>query len=104
VPLRLGVRRDGLVVYRVKNAGRGRVKQRVMSPVECLARLAAMVPPPRYPFFGCTGACAAPPMASARGAAPARIAGRMQLVVIQEKEEHELRGSGESLAYSQGRG
>ena len=44
---RLGVRRDGLVVYRVKNAGRGRVKQRVMSPVGCLARLAAMVPPPR---------------------------------------------------------
>ncbi len=38
-----------LVVYRVKDAGRGRVKQRVMSPVECLARLAAMVPPPRYP-------------------------------------------------------
>ena len=26
-PFRLGVRRDGLVVYRVKNAGRGRVKQ-----------------------------------------------------------------------------
>ena len=44
---RLGMRRDGLVVYRVKNAGRGRVKQRVMSPVGCLARLAAMVPPPR---------------------------------------------------------
>ena len=47
---RFGVRRDGLVVYRVKNAGRGRIKQRVMSPVECLARLAAMVPPPRYPL------------------------------------------------------
>jgi hypothetical protein len=31
---RFGVRRDGLVVYRVKNAGRGRVKQRVMTPVE----------------------------------------------------------------------
>ena len=30
---RLGVRRDGLVVYRVKNAERGRVKQRVMSPL-----------------------------------------------------------------------
>ena len=43
---RLSVRRDGLVVFRVKNAGRGRVKQRVMSPMECLARLAAMVPPP----------------------------------------------------------
>jgi len=29
---RFGVRRDGLVVYRVKKAGRGRVKQRVMTP------------------------------------------------------------------------
>lgn len=48
---RFAVRRDGLVVYRVKNAGRGRVKQREMSPVECLARLAAMVPPPRYPLL-----------------------------------------------------
>ncbi len=44
---RIGVRRDGLVVYRVKGAGRGRVTQRVMTPTECLARLAAMVPPPR---------------------------------------------------------
>ena len=56
---RLGVRRDGLVVYRVKNAGRGRVKQRVMSPVECLARLAAMVPPPRYPLLRLHGVLAA---------------------------------------------
>ena len=55
---RLGVRRDGLVVYRVKNAGRGRVKQRVMSPVECLARLAAMVPPPRYPLLRLHGVLA----------------------------------------------
>ena len=38
---RFGVRRDGLVVYRVKKAGRGRVKQRVMTPLECLGRLAA---------------------------------------------------------------
>ena len=55
---RLGVRRDGLVVYRVKNAGRGRVKQRVMTPVECLARLAAMVPPPRYPLVRLHGVLA----------------------------------------------
>jgi hypothetical protein len=48
---RFGVRRDGLVVYRVKKAGRGRVKQRVMTPLECLGRLAAMVPPPRYPLL-----------------------------------------------------
>jgi hypothetical protein len=48
---RFAVRRDGLVVYRVKKAGRGRVKQRVMTPLECLGRLAAMVPPPRYPLL-----------------------------------------------------
>ena len=43
------------------------------------------------------GACGAPPMASARGAAPARVAGRMRHVVVQE-EEHELRGRGGSGA------
>jgi len=48
---RFGVRRDGLIVYRVKKAGRGRAKQRVMTPLECLGRLAAMVPPPRYPLL-----------------------------------------------------
>ena len=36
------MRRDGLLVYRVKNARRGRAKQRVRSPLECLARPAAM--------------------------------------------------------------
>ena len=54
---RFGVRRDGLVVYRVKNAGRGRVKPRVIS-LECLARLAAMVPPPRYPLLRLHGVLA----------------------------------------------
>ena len=48
---RLRVRRDGNVSYRVKKATRGRVTQRVMTPVETLARLAAMVPPPRYPLL-----------------------------------------------------
>ncbi len=51
-----------------------------------------------HPFFGCTGCCGAPPMASAHGAAPARIAGRMHLVIVQENEEHELGGCGESQA------
>jgi hypothetical protein len=55
---RLTVRRDGLVVYRVKKAGRGRVKQRVMTPLECLGRLAAMVPPPRYPLLRLHGVLA----------------------------------------------
>jgi len=48
---RLRLRRDGNVTYTVKKARRGRVKVRVMTPVECLARLAALVPPPRYPLL-----------------------------------------------------
>jgi hypothetical protein len=48
---RLRVRRDGNVSYRVKKATRGRVTERVMTPVETLARLAAIVPPPRYPLL-----------------------------------------------------
>ena len=48
---RLRMRRDGNVSYRVKKASRGRVTERVMTPIETLARLAAMVPPPRYPLL-----------------------------------------------------
>ena len=48
---RLQQRRDGTVIYRVKKAGRGCVRVRVMTPVELLARLAAIVPPPRYPLL-----------------------------------------------------
>jgi len=48
---RLRIERDGQVTYRVKKARRGRVKVRRMTPVECLARLAAIVPPPRYPLL-----------------------------------------------------
>lgn len=43
---RLTVLRDGRVAYRVKYARRG-VTHRVMTPIELLARLAALVPPPR---------------------------------------------------------
>lgn len=48
---RLRLRRDGTVSYRVKKASRGRVTERVMTPIETMARLAAMVPPPRYPLL-----------------------------------------------------
>ena len=45
------MRRDGFVSYRVKKASRHRVTERVMTPIETLARLAAIVPPPRYPLL-----------------------------------------------------
>jgi hypothetical protein len=43
------LRKHGRVAYRVKYAGRGGT-HRVMTPIEFLARLAALVPPPRYPL------------------------------------------------------
>jgi Putative transposase len=47
---RLRVLPRGLVAYRIKKVGAGRAKHRVMTPLELLARLAALVPPPRYPL------------------------------------------------------
>lgn len=40
----------GRVAYRIKYARRGRAKHRVMTGLELLARLAALIPPPRYPL------------------------------------------------------
>ena len=48
---RLRFLRDGNLAYRVEKAGRRLAKShRVMTPVECLARLCALIPPPRYPL------------------------------------------------------
>jgi hypothetical protein len=41
----------GWIAYRVKKVRGGRAKHRVMTPLEFLARLAALVPPPRYPLL-----------------------------------------------------
>ena len=52
-PLALGRLRalpGGKLAYRVKTFRGGRAKVRVMTPLELLARLAALVPPPRYPL------------------------------------------------------
>jgi hypothetical protein len=40
----------GRAAYRVKSVRRGRAKHRVMTSIELLARLAALLPPPRYPL------------------------------------------------------
>jgi hypothetical protein len=39
------------IAYRIKRLRGGRSKHRVMTPLEFLARLAALVPPPRYPLL-----------------------------------------------------
>ena len=40
----------GRIAYRVKYAAAGRAKHRVMTALELLARIAALLPPPRFPF------------------------------------------------------
>jgi len=47
---RLSVLPDGRVAYRIKYGGRGGT-HRLLTPIELLARLAALVPPPRHPLL-----------------------------------------------------
>jgi hypothetical protein len=52
---RLSINRDGNVVYQVKATRRGKATQRIMKPMQFMARLVALIPPPRHPllrFFG----------------------------------------------------
>ncbi|HMA94343.1 MAG TPA: transposase [Polyangiaceae bacterium] len=49
---------DGLIAYRLRHAQKGRATHRVMRPIDLLARIAALVPPPRHPllrYFGVFG-------------------------------------------------
>jgi hypothetical protein len=45
----------GLVAYHLKYVRGARAKHRVMDAMECLARIAALVPPPRYPLVRYAG-------------------------------------------------
>ena len=49
---------DGRVAYRIKKLRDGRAKHRIMTPLEFLARLAAIVPPPRFPLLRYAGVLA----------------------------------------------
>jgi hypothetical protein len=55
---RIHLRKDGAVTYRVKKLGRRRATHRVMTRMEFLARLAAILPPPRYPLLRLHGVLA----------------------------------------------
>ena len=45
----------GRIAYRLKYVGRGRGKHRIMAPMEFMARLAALIAPPRYPLIRYAG-------------------------------------------------
>jgi hypothetical protein len=47
---RFSILRDGSVAYRTKY-GRGSKTHRIMQPMEAMARIAALVPPPRRPLL-----------------------------------------------------
>lgn len=47
---RFRVLHDGRISYRVKKSARRTSRCRLMTPLECIARLCALVPPPRYPL------------------------------------------------------
>jgi hypothetical protein len=49
---------DGLIAYRLRHTQKGRASHRVMRPIDFLARIAAIIPPPRHPllrYFGVFG-------------------------------------------------
>ncbi|XYI04259.1 transposase [Sorangium sp. So ce1128] len=48
---------DGRIAYRLKYPTRG-ATHRIMTPVEFIARLAALIPPPRYPLVRYSGVLA----------------------------------------------
>jgi hypothetical protein len=55
---RLSVGPDGNVIYRVKVTRHGNETQRIMSPMQFMARLVALIPPPHHPllrYFGIFG-------------------------------------------------
>lgn len=41
---------NGQIAFRVKYADKGKAKHRIMTPLELLARISALIPPPRYPL------------------------------------------------------
>jgi hypothetical protein len=48
---RLSIRPDGKIVYQVKATRHGKATERVMEPLQFMARLVALIAPPRHPLW-----------------------------------------------------
>lgn len=55
---RMSMLQDGRVAYRVKQPRRNGTTHRVMAPLELLVRVAALIPPPRFPLVRYSGVLA----------------------------------------------
>lgn len=53
---RLSLLADGRVAYRLRKPRKNGATHLVMTPVQCLARIAAIIPPPRFPLVRFAGA------------------------------------------------
>jgi hypothetical protein len=72
---RISVLRDGSIAYKLKHHVRGGNTHRVMRPLEMMARLAAIVPPPRLPlvrYHGCLAPSSSWRSSIAAGGVPAQ--------------------------------
>jgi hypothetical protein len=63
---RLSLLADGRVAYRLRKRRKNGATHLVMTPVQCLARIAALIPPPRFPLLRFAGVLA--PSSSFRSA------------------------------------
>jgi hypothetical protein len=94
---RLSLRADGNVVYQVKATRHGKVTERVMTPMQFMGRLVALIPPPRQPmwrYFGVFG-----PHSAARSCVVPSDAKPETGDGVERKHEHDTtacHGSGEA--------
>jgi len=82
---RLSVLADGRIAYRIKQP-RKAATHRILTPIELLARIAALIPPPRHPFLRYHGVLA--PSSKWRGAIAPRTHDDHACVASEEKREH----------------
>jgi hypothetical protein len=88
---RLRVLRDGRLSYRVKKSSRRVSRCRIMTPVECIARLCALIPPPRYPLTRFHGVLA--PRAKLRPRVVPTLPERMTRACASASSRHAERGA-----------
>jgi len=98
---RLSTTPEGLVAYRLRKPWSADQTHRVMTPLEVMARLAALVPPPRHPLIRFHGVCA--PHSSWRGSVvPERIAadspasGSLQTAAAPDRDTEQPQAEGGS--------
>jgi hypothetical protein len=86
---RLSVARDGKIVYEVKAMRHGKATQRIMTPLDFMARLVALIPPPYHPILRYFGVFA--PHSSWRSA----VVPEIDECAEQESEHDHGRGEGD---------